>query len=352
MAVTDPGTPLARLASEREFAATVISPPDVGGRYSALAPFGLVPAALSGIDPSALLDRAGDLAARARLHPAEATVDLGARWGLLAAAGRDKLTFLISDGLAPFGWWLEQLDAESLGKDGTGIVPVVGEGLRSPADYGQDRQFVAYRLEQEPDPVPAGLADGHPVVEVVLEDRYELAAEMLRAELATAAAGEILARDAMRSGVNLAELPTVRAGHDDLDAAIDKLVDPAPVGSYVAIQAYLEPSPTTDVALGKLREALGVRTGFATTLGYGPRFLHSTGQLHKGGPDTGLFLQIVDDPQVDLVVPETEFTFGQIIAAQAAGDYRALVERGRNILRIDVGADPEGGLAAVVDAAS
>ncbi len=368
VAVTDPDTPLADLAAERRFAATVAAPPDVGGRYSALTPFGLVPAALVGIDPAALLDRAADLAARARRHPAEATVDLGARWGLLATAGRDKLTFLTSESLGAFPAWLEQLVAESLGKDGTGIVPVAGERPRTPDEYGRDRQFVSYRLEGEPDPVPTGLTDGHPLVEVVLDDRYELAAEMLRAELATAAAGEILgvhpfdqpdveaakrlAREAMSGGLDPSDLPTLRVGHDDLDAAVGKLVDPAPPGSYIAIQAYLAPSPDTDAALAELREALGARTGFATTLGYGPRFLHSTGQLHKGGPPTGLFLQIVDEPGVDLAVPETDFSFGELIAAQAAGDFRALVERGRNVLRVDVGTDPEGGLAALVEAAS
>lgn len=366
VAVTDPDTPLARLAVERGFAATVTALPDVGGRYSALTPFGLVPAALVGIDPAALLDRAADLAIRARRHPAEATIDLGARWGLFATAGRDKLTFLTSPALAPFPAWLEQLVAESLGKDGTGIVPVAGEAVRS--DYGVDRQFVSYRLEEEADPVPPALTDGHPLVEVVLDDRYELAAEMLRAELATAAAGEILgvhpfdqpdveaakrmARRAMAEGGGFSDLPTLRTGVDDLESAIGKLVDPAPPGSYVAIQAYLAPSASVDAALARLRRALGERTGFATTLGYGPRFLHSTGQLHKGGPEGGLFLQIVDEPTVDLPVPETDYTFGQVIAAQAAGDFAALVERGRRVARVNVGTDPVGGVAALAEAAT
>ena len=368
VAVTDPGTPLALMAAERGFAAIVTAPPDVGGRYSALTPFGLCPAALVGIEPAELLDRAADLAARARRHPSEATVDLGARWGVFAATGRDKLTFVTSERLAAFPAWLEQLVAESLGKDGTGIVPVAGEPLRALDGYGSDRQFVSYRLAGEPDPVPAGLVDGHPLVAIVLDDPSEIAAEMLRAELATAAAAEILgvhpfdqpdveaakrlARQAMADGSAPSDIVATRPGFDDLEAAFARLLDDAPSGSYVALQAFLAPSPSTDALLRRLRAAVGERTGFATTLGYGPRFLHSTGQLHKGGPDSGLFIQLVDRPADDLPVPETGFTFGRLIAAQAAGDHQALVAAGRKVLRIDLGSEVTGGLEACVEAVS
>ncbi len=366
VAVTDPGTPLAELAIDRGFGALVTAPPDVGGRYSALTPFGLVPAALIGIDPAGLLDRAADLAARARLHPSEATIDLGARWGLFATTGRDKLTFFVSDALRAFPAWLEQLVAESLGKDGTGIVPVAGEPVRG--RYGPDRQFVSYRLDGEADPVPAGSVDGHPLVSIVLDDPFELAAEMLRAELATAAAAEILgvhpfdqpdveaakelARQAMAGDHDLSGTEAVRPGVDDLAEVFARFLGAGSAGSYVALQAFVAPTPVTDELLGRFRAAVGERTGFATTLGYGPRFLHSTGQLHKGGPDGGLFVQFVDRPAGDVAVPETEFTFGRLIAAQAAGDYRALVAAGRRVLRVDLGRDVAEGLAACVEALS
>lgn len=361
VAVTDPGSPLGRLGRQRGFRAVVEAFPDVGGRFSALTDFGLVPAALAGIEVEALLDAAAAVDRPDRRRDA---ARLGLAWGTLAAAGRDKLTVLTSPSLSAFPAWMEQLLAESLGKDGTGIVPVADEPVGSPERYGEDRAFVAYRLHGEQ---VSGLdrlvADGHPAVTFDVDDRYEIAAQMLVAEVATAAAGEVLgvhpfdqpnveaakrlAREAMDGRLDLGSVPAVGAA--DAARTVADLVDGRGPGMYVALQAYLPASDELGLLFRELRQEIRARSGAATTFGWGPRFLHSTGQLHKGGPADGVFLQFVDRPAQDLPVPETDHTFGGIIAAQAAGDHQALSRAGRRVVRVDLGSDRVGSLRAMLE---
>jgi transaldolase/glucose-6-phosphate isomerase len=355
IAITDPGSSLQRLGEERGFRAVVTAPANVGGRYSALSPFGLVPAALIGVDIGGLLAGAAEFAAMAR-HPAVAAADLGAVWGTLAMLGRDKLTIHTSERLNSFPAWMEQLIAESLGKTGTGVVPVAGEDVRS--DYGDDRAFLTYRLRGEPAVIPWEdlVASGHPVTRVELDEPLSLGAEMLRAEIATAAAGEIL-------GVQPFDQPDVEAAKVLAKRAMEEPGEPIAAhpfetvrpqleqflastqpGDYIGIQAYLHGH---GAELAGLRTAIGARTGLPTTLGIGPRFLHSTGQLHKGGPDSGVFVQLVDHPSEGVGVPETGHDFASIISAQAAGDYQALIEAGKRVIRIDLGSDPAPGLVSL-----
>jgi len=352
IAITDPGTPLHVLAEERGFRAVVNAQSDVGGRFSALTSFGLLPAALIGADLKGLL-------ASADRVDWEAAVSMGVTWATEGLNGHDKLTILTSPGLRSFPMWLEQLVAESLGKDGTGIVPVAGE---PPLDrYSDDRLFQEIRLVSEP---VMAAPSGHPVLQREMSDPYGLGGEMLAAELATAVAGEIL-------GVHPFDQPDVelakQRARQALDAEpvrvdlfdffspvladrIDDLLASMQPGDYFGIHAYLPSDPATDALLSRLRLRVGNRAGAATTAGYGPRFLHSTGQLHKGGPSNGVFLQLVDEPVDDLAVPEGSTSFGRIIAAQALGDYLALQERGRRVLRVDLGSDREKGLTALLTA--
>ena len=363
VATTDPGTPLGELAEDRGFRAVFEAPSDVGGRYSALTPFGLVPAALMGLDLSTLLDRAwsaSEASAFCVEAPNNAGLELGAVLGELAETGRDKVTFVTSESLAAVPAWQEQLIAESTGKDDTGLVPVAGEALARPDGYGDDRLFVYFELaaDEAADTTAAveALADaGHPVIHIRLDDRYDLTREMYRWEMGVAAAGALLgvhpfnqpnveaakrlAREAMQSEDGAATAQTRTISGDDrgaLERAVADWLGAADDTSYVALQAYLPPTPDTDRTLRALQETIRDETGLATTLGYGPRFLHSTGQLHKGGPPNGLFLQLVDTPEREASVPETDFTFKELIAAQAAGDYQALREAGRTVLRVRV----------------
>jgi transaldolase/glucose-6-phosphate isomerase len=348
VAITDPGTPLAALAAERGFRGTFLADPEVGGRFSALSHFGLLPAALIGVDLDRLLAGAEGVAA-----DLDAPLALGAAMGELAAAGRDKLTLGTDSALHGLPAWLEQLVAESLGKRGTGVVPVDGEPPLEVAAYGPDRFFVRLEIQEEPAAGPrleALAAAGHPTARLALGEPYALGAEMLRWEVATAAAGVVLgvnpfdqpdvesakrlARRAMAeptSGLEAPALPT-----DDLETVdLDALLGAARPGDYVAIQAFLAPTAATRERLAGLRRRL-LATGCATMVGFGPRFLHSTGQLHKGGPDNGLFVQLVDEPAADLPVPETDYGYARLIAAQALGDAQALVERGRRLLRLEL----------------
>lgn len=360
IAITDPGTPLAEMAEERGFRATVLAPPDVGGRYSALTPFGLVPAAIMGVDLRALLGRAATFADYVSGRPAaeDSAIALGLAWAAHAANGHDKLTFRTSPGLASFPGWLEQLIAESLGKDGKGIVPIAGEPALS--TYQFDRVFVDYVLAGETlEPAP----DDLPSVRFEVKDGLDLAAEMLRAEVATAAAGEVLgvhpfdqpdverakqlARRAMEEEADDEAVHPVPTGDDVFRVRLERFLDQMRPGDYVALQAYLAPDPDVDATAARFRQIVGERYETATTFGYGPRFLHSTGQLHKGGPNTGLFIQLVDRPDPDVSVPETDYTFGRLIAAQAAGDYAALREADRRVLRVDV---TDGGIEGLVEA--
>lgn len=373
IAITDPGTPLQKLAEERSFRAVVNAPEDVGGRYSALTPFGLAPAALLGLDLSRLL-ASGQAMAEA-CGPAARTASnpglvLGAALGELARAGRDKVTFVTSPSLESFPDWIEQLIAESTGKaalsgDGhRGIVPVAGEPLGTPEAYNDDRFFVALVLEGEDHPeleshLAALQAAGHPVAHIVLADRYDLGGEMFRWELATAAAGAVLelnpfdqpdvqlakelagqAMKAAESGLKPSTAGEVRVEElGTVGPALAAWVRGAQPGDYLGIHAYLEPAPRTTELLRAVQAVLHEKTRLAVTLGYGPRFLHSTGQLHKGGPDRCRFLQLLDEPAEDVPVPETHYTFGTLIRAQAEGDRQALEQRGRKILRLQLGRD-------------
>jgi transaldolase/glucose-6-phosphate isomerase len=354
IAITDPGTPLAALGQENGFRAVVHAPSDVGGRFSALTHFGLLPAALIGVDLQSMLDAAAEAAGD---H--DSPVDLGVMWGAAAVSGIDKLTFMTPPGLAALPVWMEQLVAESLGKDGKGIVPIAGEPTLQ--RYENDRLFVSLRLAGE---VMATPPAGHPVIHVEVADRYGVAGEMLRAEVATATAGAVLgvhpfnqpdveAAKALARRALLGEPARVEAidyFHPALADRIDDLVSSLRQGDYFALQAYLPYEPESDAAMAELRRKVGDMTGAATTAGYGPRFLHSTGQLHKGGPNTGVFLQLVDRPRQDLDVPGTEASFGRIISAQALGDYAALKDAGRRVMSVDLGEDRMAGLEALMAA--
>ena len=356
VAITDPDTPLARLATERGFRRAFLNPKDIGGRYSALSYFGLVPAALIGIDVGQLLHRAHRMAEAcaawvpARQNPA---AWLGAVLAEAALAGRNKATFVSSPGIGSFGLWVEQLIAESTGKEGKGLLPVAEEPLGPPEVYGRDRLFVVLTLagEQGADDATeprlgALMAAGHPVVRLALEDRYDLGQEFFRWEFATAVAGAIL-------GINAFDQPNVAESKQNTKDVLAGKQPPAPPappatapelerflaavrpGDYLALMAYLPPTPQNDRRLEAVRARLRDRLKVATTLGYGPRFLHSTGQLHKGGLPVGHFLQITERPDRDVAIPGMPYTFGQLEAAQAEGDLRALRGRGRPAVRID-----------------
>jgi glucose-6-phosphate isomerase len=386
IAITDPGSSLGELARAQEFRAIVEAPPDVGGRYSALTVFGLVPAALNGVDLAGLLERATRMADACQTGDAAANpgLRLGALIGEAALAGRDKLTILTSDRLAAFGDWAEQLIAESTGKAGKGIVPIVGEPAADPSEYGDDRCFVYLRFADESDPAMSALADE----ELVLDDPLDVGAEFVRWEVATAAAGIVL-------GIDPFDQPNVQESKDATkelleayrsrgslpqpgplvsDAGIAVSADAGPLGDtpvtvdgavrtlldllqpgrdYFAILAYLPPDPAIAERLQRIRNRVRQTHGVATTLGFGPRFLHSTGQLHKGGPDTGVFLQLTADPAKDLPIPGWQESFGILIAAQALGDLTSLQRRGRRAIRLHF-ADLDAGLErleAMVDAA-
>jgi glucose-6-phosphate isomerase len=392
-AVTDPGSSLADLARAHAFRHVFLSDPDVGGRYAALIPFGLVPAALVGADVERLLERALTAAANAAACNCPVQGDnhaarLGAALGELALAGRDKLTFFFSPHVASFGDWVEQLVAESTGKEGRGILPVVGEPPAPPEAYGPDRVFAHLRLEGDEthDRAVADLEKaGHPVIRLALRDPYDLGSQFFLWEMATAVAGwrlgvapfdqpdveatKVRARElvaAYRAQGRLPEPePSLTAGDvrvygeargDTPAAALAAFVDAAGPGAYVAFQAYLPPSPGMDQALVGLRRAVRDRTCLATTLGYGPRYLHSTGQLHKGDRGAGLFVQLTADPARDAPIPDgpgeqgAPLTFGVLEAAQALGDRQALLDRGRKILRIHLGRDPQSALHALAAA--
>jgi transaldolase / glucose-6-phosphate isomerase len=377
IAITDPGTALVDVARAQEFRGIVEAPPDVGGRYSALTVFGLVPAALAGVDLATLLDRAAWMAGQCRRPAGENPgLRLGALIGEAAAAGRDKLTILTSPRLASFGDWAEQLIAESTGKAGTGIVPVVGEPRAEPRDYSGDRCFVFLALAAEADPADGRMAAalremGHPVEELTLADPFDVGAEFVRWEVATAAAGMVLgidpfdqpnvqeSKDATKallaayadrgalpmpaplvaeSGISAYGDPVVlRDTPVTVDGAVAQLLSLAGDGDYLALLAYLPRDPDTELRLHRFRAELRDGLGLATTVGFGPRFLHSTGQLHKGGPPSGIYLQITAEPRKDLPIPGWSETFGTLIAAQALGDLQSLQRRGRRVLRLHLG---------------
>ena len=375
IAITDPGTSLEKLARERGFRRVFNAPPDVGGRYSALTAFGLVPAALVGVEIRALLEHAHAISGASGREvegAANPSLVLGAALGELALAGRNKITFLVGASVALLPAWIEQLVAESTGKHDKGIVPIVDEALRAPDDYGTDRVFVAIAVEGEREAALATragelAAKGHPVISIMLGAPIDLGQEFFRWEFATAVAGAVLgiqpfdqpdvqlAKDLSRRAMESSGSGQAGAGSAALDDpsvwqdAVGRWLSSVRSHDYIGVHAYLAPTGEVVGLLQDLRTRLGRRTRVATTLGIGPRFLHSTGQLHKGGPNTGLFLQLTDEPTTDLAVPETTYTFGELIRAQAAGDAMALEQRGRRVLRIGLGRNAIAALRTLIE---
>jgi len=372
-AITDPGTPLEKLARDRGYRRVFANPPDIGGRYSALSLFGLVPAALIGADLDRLLDAA---LTESRESGAEvgaeqhAAIRLGAALGEMALAGRDKVTLVLASPFEPLGAWIEQLLAESTGKEGRGLVPVVDEPLAAPEAYGNDRTFVAVTGAGDPDVarrMAALQAAGHPVISWSRREALELGAEFMRWEKATAVAGAVLAIDPFDEP-NVAEAKqatrtvldqilrdgtpaSLESGPTDPFSAAAAFSSRGHEGDYFAILAYFHATPERTERLERLRELVRLHTGMATTLGFGPRYLHSTGQLHKGGPNRGVFLQLVGT-EGDLEIPGEPYGFRTLLWAQGLGDYKVLERHDRRALRLDLGADIERGLDALLEAFS
>ncbi|MGI8903209.1 MAG: bifunctional transaldolase/phosoglucose isomerase [Solirubrobacteraceae bacterium] len=363
--VTDPGSPLAELAHEDKLRHCFLNTPDIGGRYSVLSLFGLVPAALMGVDIEELLHhcQVGEQnCAHYDSSESNSGLWLGAAVGELARQGRDKLTFVVSPPIESFGLWVEQLIAESTGKHGRGILPVAGEPLGAPDLYGEDRVFAYLRSSEQPDErldaaIYALASAGHPTLTLATHDKPEdLGRIFFLAEFATAVAGWALE-------INPFDQPNVQEAKDntkrvldsdsvpDLAVASDEelraLLGDAGPPHYVAIMGYLPPSDELDAAVGELRETLRAATGAATTFGYGPRFQHSTGQLHKGGPPTGRFLQLVADPRRDADIPGAGYSFGKLIDAQAAGDLQTLRAHGLPAERAKLEGDPAAAVRAL-----
>jgi transaldolase / glucose-6-phosphate isomerase len=355
VAVTDPGTSLEKLARERGFREVFNADPNVGGRYSALTTFGLLSAMLIGLDGKRLLERAAwmmDQSARDVLVARSPSLALGAVIAEAALAGRDKLTVLADASLVPFGSWLEQLIAESSGKQGKGIVPVDREPLGEPAVYGNDRLFVYLRQTGEYDDRIAALGKaGHPVLEIKVPAPYDLGAEFYRWEVAIAVACHVLGVKAFdqpnvedakkRAKAQIAayqEKGKLEAGEfvplQDAGQALEEFLNASQDGDYIAIMGFLPRNRAMTAALQDLRVAIRAATKRAVTSGFGPRFLHSTGQLHKGGANNGLFLQITADPVADIEIPTQGLSYGTLELAQALGDYEALKSKGRRVLRI------------------
>jgi glucose-6-phosphate isomerase len=334
--ITDPGSQLADEARERGFRRVFENRPDIGGRYSALSYFGLVPAGLMGVDVAGLLASAVRM-----LGATDGALRLGAVMGACATAGRDKLTLLLPPAVDTFALWLEQLIAESTGKHGTGVVPIAGEPVGPPDVYGDDRVFVATSGDPRLDLLAAA---GHPVVVLDVDldaDPLALGGEVVRWELATALCGVVL-------GINPFDQPNVAEAKAATSTVLERglptidavpaatLLDQVRPGDYVAIQAYVDPADAVVADLERVRLAVRDRSRVATTFGLGPRFLHSTGQLHKGGPPTGVFVQVVGRDDSELPIPGRPYGFSTLKRAQAAGDLETLRGRGLRAARVDI----------------
>ena len=391
VAITDPGSSLEREARADGFRTVLHGCESIGGRYSALSNFGMAPGAVAGVDVAEMLERARRMAETCgpSVPPDENPgLLLGAVLGTAGLAGRDKLTLVTSPAIADLGAWLEQLVAESTGKQGRGLIPVHGEPLGEPGVYGEDRLFAYVRLTSDPDTEQDAALQtleqaGHPVVRIEIDDRLDLGAQFFLWEFATAVTGAVL-------GVNPFDQPDVEASkvrtreltaeyeqtgtlpteepileeaglavfadernagalgrHSSLDALLSAHLGRVEDGDYVALLSYIQRSPEHEQALTEIRAIVRDRTRAATCVGFGPRFLHSTGQAYKGGPNTGVFLQITCDDVVDLEIPGNGYSFGVIKAAQARGDLDVLAERGRRALRLHIGFDVEAGLRAL-----
>ena len=392
IAITDPGSKMQQVAERDRFRKVFFGQPSIGGRYSALSNFGIVPAAVMGLDVKKFLDRTQEMVCAcgscvaADKNPG---VLLGIVLGELANQGRDKVTLITSPAIHDLGAWLEQLVAESTGKDGKGLIPVDREPLAPAGEYGKDRVFVYERFTPEPDPqqdaaVDALEAAGHPVVRIAVDDHYDIGQEFFRWEIATAVAGSViginpfnqpdveaskietrkLTTEYEKSGHLPAESPIFEQNgiklftdeknaaalgkHDSLAGYLKAHFNRIGKGDYFALLGYIEMNAANEVALQKIRLKIRDEKHVATCLGFGPRFLHSTGQAYKGGPDSGVFLQVTCDEAKDLPVPGQKYTFGVVKAAQARGDFEVLAQRGRRALRIHIPADIKGALAALL----
>jgi transaldolase/glucose-6-phosphate isomerase len=398
IAITDPGSKMQQVAEGDHFRHIFFGRPSIGGRYSALSNFGMVPAAVTGIDTKKFLAHAAEMV---QACGPDATVEnnpgaqLGIILGTAANAGRDKVTIITSPGISDLGAWLEQLLAESTGKIGKGIIPVDREELASPEIYGNDRVFAYVRLESATDAAQdarvAALENaGHPVVRIVMSDVYELGAEFFRWEIATAVAGAIIGINAFNQpdveaskiatrsltteyekngslpaeqpiledagiklftdAINATELANAAGGNKSLAGYLKAHLGRIKAGDYFAVLGYIQMNAEHETALQAIRHAVRDKKRVATCLGFGPRFLHSTGQAYKGGPNSGVFLQITCDDSVELPVPGQKYTFGVVKAAQARGDFQVLADRGRRALRVHLGRDVKAGLAALLAA--
>ncbi|HEV8393644.1 MAG TPA: bifunctional transaldolase/phosoglucose isomerase [Vicinamibacterales bacterium] len=395
VAITDPGSSLQAEAERLGFSRIFFGVPSIGGRYSALSSFGMVPAALMGLDVGRFLRTTAQMVSacgpsvRAAANPG---VVLGTALGVLAARGRDKVTFVTSPGIGTLGAWLEQLIAESTGKSGLGLIPIDGEVPAPAAPYRQDRVFVYLRLTTAPDRAQDQTVDaleraGHPVIRIGVHEPYAIGQEFFRWEIATAVAGahiginpfnqpdveaskiatRALTDEYERAGMlpdeapfftgggvalyadarNSAALTASAGSQPTLDSVLRAHLGRIADGDYFALLAYLEMSAANEAPLQQIRQAVRDARGTATCVGFGPRFLHSTGQAYKGGPNTGVFLQLTCDDAADLPVPGRRFTFGVVKAAQARGDFQVLAERERRALRVHLRADVRAGLAAL-----
>ncbi len=392
IAITDPGSKMQQVAERDRFRHIFYGLPTIGGRYSALSNFGMVPAALMGLDIEKFLERTKQMMdACVPTIPLEQNpgVMLGIIMGSAAKLGRDKITLITSPGISDLGAWLEQLIAESTGKQGKGIIPVDRETLGAPEVYGHDRIFAYVRLESAPDAeqdakVGALEKAGHPVVRIALSETYNLGQEFFRWEIATAVAGSILGINAFNQpDVEASKLETKKltseyeskgslpveqpvleqdgislftdeknaaalaqaAGSDrSLASYLRAHLARIGEGDYFAVLGYIEMNPEHEALLQSLRMSVRDRKHVATCLGFGPRFLHSTGQAYKGGPNSGVFLQITCDDAADLPVPQQKYSFGVVKAAQARGDFAVLAERDRRALRVHLGSDVKAGL--------
>ncbi len=400
VAITDPGSKMQHVAEADHFRHIFYGLPSIGGRYSALSNFGVVPGALMGLDVAKFLKRTDEMVrACSASMPADQNPGavLGVILGTAAKSGRDKVTIITSPGISDLGAWLEQLLAESTGKQGHGIIPVDREELGSPEVYGNDRVFAYVRLDPAPDAkqdakVAALEQAGHPVVRISVADIYDLGQEFFRWEIATAVAGSIIGINAFnqpdveaskiatrnltteyeKTGSLPSETPIAEDGGiklfsdaknaDALAKAVGKNKSLAGylrahlgrlgAGDYFALLGYIQMNPEHEAQLQQMRHALRDKKHNATVLGFGPRFLHSTGQAYKGGPNSGVFLQVTCDDAADLPVPGQKYTFGVVKAAQARGDFQVLTERGRRTLRVHLGKNLKADLAALQKAFS
>jgi transaldolase/glucose-6-phosphate isomerase len=398
IAITDPGSKMQKVAEADRFRLIFFGKTSIGGRYSALSNFGMVPAAVIGIDTKKFLDRTQEMV-RACGAPAPVEENPGAVLGIIlgtaAVNGRDKVTIITSPDISDLGAWLEQLLAESTGKVGKGIIPVDREKIASPETYGNDRVFAYVHTEHGTDvgvdaKVAALEKAGHPVVRISMADIYDLGAEFFRWEIATAVAGSIIGINAFNqpdveaskiatrnltseyektgslppespvledSGVqlftdekNAAALTKAASGDKSLAGYLKAHLNRIHAGDYFAVLGYIQMNAEHEKTLQAIRHAVGDKKRVATCLGFGPRFLHSTGQAYKGGPNSGVFLQVTCDDAVDLPVPQQKYTFGVVKAAQARGDFQVLAERGRRALRVHLGQDLSAGLATLTTA--